>query len=166
MDGRIFFGFLDFGKFEVQRIKKDLRGRMESPEKEAGLSETLIEQGEYGRLDDWNHDSSKSNFNFSFQVIGSKWNKILQTLETFFECESCGVTVCEEVYYGVIQFICCVYILPVVPEQLHHAGFNISLTMSNEIFQCDLSRVADLTQNTRNIQENKIIVSRILQITI
>ncbi len=97
---------------------------MESPEKEAGLSETLIEQGEYGRLDDWNHDSSKSNFNFSFQVIGSKWNKILQTLETFFECESCGVTVCEEVYYGVIQFICCVYILPVVPEQLHHAGFN------------------------------------------
>jgi hypothetical protein len=56
-------------------------------------------------------------------------------LEKLFKLHQRGTTWQMEVYCGVIQFISCVYVLPVVPLQLGAAGFQIgdmiSITVSN-----------------------------------
>jgi hypothetical protein len=51
-------------------------------------------------------------------------------LEKLFKLSKRGTTWEMEVYCGVIQFISCVYVLPVVPLQLKAAGFNIGDTIS------------------------------------
>lgn len=58
-------------------------------------------------------------------------------LEKLFKLQRRGTTWQMEVYCGVIQFISCVYVLPVVPLQLKGAGFGIdnmiSITVSHKL---------------------------------
>lgn len=50
-------------------------------------------------------------------------------MEIVFRLRQRGVTAREEVYYGVIQFISCLYVLAVVPQQLDAAGYNSHATV-------------------------------------
>jgi adenine/guanine/hypoxanthine permease len=46
-----------------------------------------------------------------------------------FHLKERGVTVRSEIYCGLIQFVSCCYVLPVVPTQLEQAGYDASATI-------------------------------------
>jgi hypothetical protein len=51
-------------------------------------------------------------------------------LEKLFHLQRRGTTWTSEVLCGVIQFVSCMYILPVVPLQLADAGFDTTATIN------------------------------------
>jgi len=53
-----------------------------------------------------------------------KYGWFERLLEIIFRLRHRGVTAREELYYGLIQFISCLYVLAVVPQQLEAAGYN------------------------------------------
>lgn len=65
-------------------------------------------------------------------LLGRKFweeaNWIEVVCEVLFHIKRRETTVYREIYCGVIQFISCLYILPVLPHQLEQAGYNLRST--------------------------------------
>lgn len=55
-------------------------------------------------------------------------------LERMFHITSRGTTWQMEVICGLVQFISCVYVLPVVPLQLENAGFDVDKTVIATVY--------------------------------
>ena len=51
--------------------------------------------------------------------------------EILFHIKRRETSILSEIYYGFIQFISCVYVLPVIPNQLSVAGYNKENTVIN-----------------------------------
>jgi hypothetical protein len=49
--------------------------------------------------------------------------------EILFHIKRRGTTIKRELYFGLVQFISCLYVLPVVPHQLYPAGYNTQPTI-------------------------------------
>jgi hypothetical protein len=55
-------------------------------------------------------------------------NPIEYVLEVLFHIQRRDTTIQREVYCGLIQFISCLYILPVLPHQMENAGYDLKTT--------------------------------------
>lgn len=66
-------------------------------------------------------------------LIGSEFYQREDWVEKFFEIlfkiQSRGTTVNKEVYFGLVHFISCAYVLVVVPSQLARVGYPYSETV-------------------------------------
>ena len=51
-------------------------------------------------------------------------NCIYNIINIIFNINNVNSTIKDEIYYGIIQFISCLYILAVVPQQLSSAGYD------------------------------------------
>jgi hypothetical protein len=65
-------------------------------------------------------------------------NEAEYTCEEIFHCKKRGTTVSKEVMLGFVQFISCLYILPVVPDQLAKAGYDRTPTIVSTCTTCAL----------------------------
>jgi hypothetical protein len=66
------------------------------------------------------------------ELIGKKiWeeaNPVEYVFEVLFHIQRRETTIQREVYCGLIQFISCLYILPVLPHQMENAGYDLKTT--------------------------------------
>ena len=53
----------------------------------------------------------------------------LYNCEILFKVKERNSTIRYEIYYGLIHFISCLYILAVIPQQLSKAGYNVDYTV-------------------------------------
>lgn len=69
----------------------------------------------------------------------SNWFEIM--CEILFHIKARGVTIQSEVYCGVIQFISCLYVLAVVPQQLSDAGYNAHASVCITALACGFGSI-------------------------
>lgn len=73
------------------------------------------------------HISSSSIHNIT-ELLGSKFwqeaNWLDIVCEVLFHVKRRNTTIEFEIYAGVVQFISCMYVLPVIPEQMVNAGYD------------------------------------------
>jgi hypothetical protein len=66
------------------------------------------------------------------ELLGRKFweeaNPLEIVCEVLFHIKRRGTTIEKEVYCGLIQFISCLYILPVLPHQMENAGYDLRTT--------------------------------------
>ena len=56
--------------------------------------------------------------------------------EYFFKAKKRNTTIELEVYTGIIQFISCMYVLPKVPYQMKHVGYDVIATVLTCCINC------------------------------
>jgi hypothetical protein len=56
----------------------------------------------------------------------ANWTEVV--CEVLFHIKRRETTINKEIYCGVIQFISCLYILPVLPHQMENAGYDLRST--------------------------------------
>ena len=67
---------------------------------------------------------------------------LLDYVELVFKVQKRNTTVEFEIYCGLIQFISCLYVLPVVPEQLDRIGFNKEASIIVTCITCAIGSIA------------------------
>ena len=60
------------------------------------------------------------------------------TTEEIFHCKKRGTTHLREISLGLVQFISCLYVLPVVPDQLARAGYDRTSSIVSTCTTCAL----------------------------
>ena len=60
------------------------------------------------------------------------------TTEEIFHCKKRGTTHLREISLGLVQFISCLYVLPVVPDQLSRAGYERTSSIVSTCTTCAL----------------------------
>lgn len=77
---------------------------------------------------------------FKFGALPTPLQKFLQSIddgiEVVYNVRARGTTIQREMYLGIVQFISCLYILPVVPEQLARAGYDRGSTIVSTAVVC------------------------------
>lgn len=74
-------------------------------------------------------------------AIGDKWNDsnfANKICEILFHIQARDTTISNEVYYGIIQFISCLYVLPVIPNQMSAAGYSKGATVEAIAISCGI----------------------------
>jgi adenine/guanine/hypoxanthine permease len=62
--------------------------------------------------------------------------------ESFFECQTHGSSVGIEIFAGIVNFFSCMYCLPVIPEQMHAAGYTEEAAFAAICFVGGLGTIA------------------------
>ena len=72
------------------------------------------------------------------QPVQNFFTEIDITTEEIFHCRKRGTTHLREISLGFVQFISCLYVLPVVPDQLSRAGYERTSSIVSTCTTCAL----------------------------
>ena len=75
-------------------------------------------------------------------ALSAKKRSVDGIIEALFHIQKRNSSICDEIYYGVIQFISCLYVLPVIPYQLGAAGYNKQISVQAIAISCGLGCLA------------------------
>jgi len=81
-------------------------------------------------------DNVNNNIVRILEYFNRKWLNFSDKLDKSFEVTERNTTVQSEIICGFIQFFSCLYVLPVVPEQMNLAGYNKNSTIVATSLAC------------------------------
>lgn len=88
-------------------------------------------------------------YNIPSLQLPEQFKPIYNIIENFFECSKVGSTIEIEIFSGIINFFSCLYCLPVIPQQLHEAGYHVEGSFATICLVVGLGSIASgLLTNT------------------
>ena len=82
-----------------------------------------IKQPLRDKAEEGNYERTRTIRQLNNSKLWESNSRLEEVCEILFHVKRRNTTIKMEVIYGFIQFISCLYVLPVVPEQLHKAGY-------------------------------------------